>query len=29
MYFTYSVTIGDPGVMRDQVRVGVNVKANE
>jgi len=28
MNFTYSVAIGDPSVMRDQVRVGVNVKAN-
>lgn len=28
MNFTYSVAIGDPSVMRDQVRVGVNIKAN-
>ena len=28
MNFTYSVAIGDPSVMRDQVRVGVKIKAN-
>ena len=28
MNFTYSVAIGDPSVMRDQVRVGANIKAN-
>jgi hypothetical protein len=28
MNFTHSVAIGDPSVMRDQVRVGVNIEAN-
>jgi hypothetical protein len=28
MNLTYSIAIGNPGVMRDQVRVGVNVKAD-
>src|SRR6185437_12518662 len=26
MDFTYSVAIGDPGMMRDQIRVGVNIE---